>query len=175
MAERRKLGRCECKWPLRVIMISREDVRDEASDRKRGSSGVSISLCSAPTSIEHLNFSTCGSQVILKHHGQPFQDVLSIQSNSVYQEALIQCSQQQLLKTPSRTHVDCNRHVEDPNRIKLHNPISSNDLGEIITERQAQGVELTSTNAGRELRINRFLVERERSNHFSRCHMCPVP
>ena len=132
---------------------------EEACERKKGFSDVSTRLCAAPPSIEYLDFSACGLQVVFKHHRQPYQEVLTIQSNAVYESAALlqQMHQGPLPKPPLRTSDHRNRndesqHLAPPDKRILsvnHSEVSAGKLSKIaktssqISDREVGVVKLT--------------------------------
>ena len=131
-------------------------VHNRASEGKRGFSDVFTSLCTAPRSIEYLNFSTCGTQVIIKHHEQALQDVCSIQSNPVYQTAMEQHSQQRPLNALSTAQVSCPNHDRSRSEDTLEKSSSTNELSEIFTATHSRKAELATNDSKREIRIKRI-------------------
>lgn len=128
-------------------------VHDRASEGKREFSEAFTTLCTAPRSIEYLNFSTCGTQVIIKHHRQALQDVCSIQSNPVYQLAMAQHSQQRPSNNPSTAQVNRSNHDSSQNVDMLEETSSTKQLSESFIATHFRKAELATTNSKREIRL----------------------
>lgn len=128
-------------------------VHDRASEARRGFSDVFISLCTAHRSVEYLNFSTCGTQVIIKYHDQALQDVCSIQSNPVYQVAMEQHSKQRPLNALSTAQETCPNQVRARSENALEKSSSSNELSETFVATHARNVELSTNKSIKEVRI----------------------